>query len=102
MVQLGSVTVCLRFYLTPLLILDDIELEQPVLPEDPDSRPKDFPPLPYKRKPVKQKRRNFSPERQRAIDEEVEKLLKAGIICEVKCPEWLASVVMVRKANGKW
>ncbi|XP_074378441.1 uncharacterized protein LOC141719978 [Apium graveolens] len=54
------------------------------------------------RKPVKQKRRNFSPERQRAIDEEVEKLLKAGIICEVKCPEWLASVVMVRKANGKW
>lgn len=47
MVQLGSVTVCLRFYLTPLLILDDIELEQPVLPEDPDSRPKDFPPLPY-------------------------------------------------------
>ena len=39
------------------------------------------------RKPVKQKRRNFAPERQKAIDEEIEKLLKAGIICEVKYPE---------------
>ncbi|KAL8136225.1 hypothetical protein AgCh_010718 [Apium graveolens] len=38
------------------------------------------------RKPVKQKRRNLAPERQKAIDEEVEKLLKAGIICEVKYP----------------
>ncbi|GKA97321.1 reverse transcriptase domain-containing protein [Tanacetum coccineum] len=28
-------------------ILDDIELEQPVLPEYPDSRPKNFLPLPY-------------------------------------------------------
>ncbi|XP_074336976.1 uncharacterized protein LOC141674152 [Apium graveolens] len=54
------------------------------------------------RKPVKQKRRNFSPERQKAIDEEIEKLLKAGIICEVKYPEWLANIVMVKKANGKW
>ena len=54
------------------------------------------------RKPVKQKRRNFAPERQRAIDEEVEKLLKAGIIKEIKYPEWLANVVMVKKSNGKW
>ncbi|XP_074351318.1 uncharacterized protein LOC141690412 [Apium graveolens] len=54
------------------------------------------------RKPVKQKRRNFAPERQRAIDEEVEKLLKDGIICKVKYLEWLANVVMVKKVNGKW
>nr|XP_017217204.1 PREDICTED: uncharacterized protein LOC108194776 [Daucus carota subsp. sativus] len=55
-----------------------------------------------KKKPVKQKRRNFAPERQRAIDEEVGKLMKADIICEIKYPEWLANVVMVKKANGKW
>ncbi|XP_074350803.1 uncharacterized protein LOC141690090 [Apium graveolens] len=46
------------------------------------------------RKPVKQKRSNFAPERQRAIDEEVEKLLKVGIIKEIKYPEWLVNVVM--------
>ncbi|KAL8120226.1 hypothetical protein AgCh_017389 [Apium graveolens] len=51
------------------------------------------------RKPIKQKRRNFTPERQKAIDEEVEKLLKAGIIYEVKYPEWLANVVKVKKEN---
>nr|XP_017250520.1 PREDICTED: uncharacterized protein LOC108221132 [Daucus carota subsp. sativus] len=55
-----------------------------------------------KKKPVKQKRRNFAPERQKAIDEEVGKLMKADIICEIKYPEWLANVVMVKKANGKW
>ncbi|XP_074378044.1 uncharacterized protein LOC141719566 [Apium graveolens] len=54
------------------------------------------------RKPVKQKRRNFAPERQKAIDEEVEKLLKAGIIKEIKYPEWLANVVMVKKSTDKW
>nr|XP_017227831.1 PREDICTED: uncharacterized protein LOC108203420 [Daucus carota subsp. sativus] len=55
-----------------------------------------------KKKPVKQKRRNFAPERQKAIDEEVGKLMKADIICEIKYLEWLANVVMVKKANGKW
>ena len=44
-----------------------------------------------KKKPVKQKRRNFAPERQKAIDEEVGKLMKADIICEIKYPEWLAN-----------
>ncbi|XP_074337069.1 uncharacterized protein LOC141674249 [Apium graveolens] len=54
------------------------------------------------RKLVKQKRRNLAPERQKAIDEEIEKLLKAGIKCEVKYPKWLENVIMVKKANGKW
>ena len=53
-------------------------------------------------KPVKQKRRNFAPERQKAINEEVGKLLHAGAIREVEYPEWLANVVLVKKANGKW
>ena len=53
-------------------------------------------------KPVKQKRRSFTPERQKAINEEVGKLLQAGAIKEVEYPEWLANVVLVKKANGKW
>ena len=53
-------------------------------------------------KPVKQKRRSFAPERQKAINEEVSKLLQAGAIREVEYPEWLANVVLVKKTNGKW
>ena len=53
-------------------------------------------------KPVKQKRRRFTPERQKAINEEVGKLLQAGAIREVEYPEWLANVALFKKANGKW
>ena len=51
---------------------------------------------------VKQKRRSFAPERQKAINEEVGKLFQAGAIREVEYPEWLANVVLMKKANGKW
>ena len=50
---------------------------------------------------VKQKR-SFSPKRQKAINEEVGKLLQASVIREVEYPEWLANVVLVKKANEKW
>ena len=53
-------------------------------------------------KPVKQKRRSFTPERQKAIKEEIGKILQAGVVREVEYPEWLANVVLVKKANGKW
>ena len=53
-------------------------------------------------KPIKHKRRSFAPERQKAINEEVGKLLQANAIREVEYPEWLATVVLVKKANGKW
>ena len=53
-------------------------------------------------KPVKQKRRSFAPKRQKAIDEEVSKLLQARAIREVDYPDWLVNVVLVKKANGKW
>ena len=53
-------------------------------------------------KPAKQKRRSFAPERQKAINEEVDKLLQTGAIREVEYPEWLANVVLVKKANDKW
>ena len=54
------------------------------------------------RKPVQQRRRAFAPERDQAIVEKVTKLLTAGFIREVYYPDWLANVILVKKANGKW
>ena len=53
-------------------------------------------------KPVKHKRRSFAPKRQKAINEEVSKLLQDRAIREVDYPDWLANVVLVKKANDKW
>ena len=53
-------------------------------------------------KPVKQKRKSFAPERQKVINEEVNKPLQARAIREVDYPDRLANVVLVKKANGKW
>ena len=53
-------------------------------------------------KPVQQKKRVFAPERDNAIKEKVQKLTVAKFIREVYYPDWLANVVIVKKANGKW
>ena len=52
--------------------------------------------------PVRQKKRVFAPERDRAIMEEVRKLQEASFIREVYYLDWLANMVMVKKASGKW
>ena len=52
--------------------------------------------------PIRQKKRVFAQERDKVITEEVRKLLEAGFIQEIYYPDWLANVVMVKKANGKW
>ena len=52
--------------------------------------------------PVRQKKRVFAQERDKAITDEVRKLLEAEFIREVYYSDWLANVVMVKKANGKW
>ena len=44
----------------------------------------------------------FAQEQDKTIAEEVQKLLEADFIREVHYPNWLANVVMVKKANGKW
>ena len=54
-----------------------------------------------KKKPIQQKRRVLSPERNKAVMDEVNKLLATNFIRKVYYPEWLANVVMVKKANGK-
>jgi len=51
---------------------------------------------------VRQRRRKFNEERRHVIKEETKKLLSAGHIREIQYPEWLANVVLVKKANGKW
>ena len=48
------------------------------------------------------KKRVFALERDKAIAEEVRKLLEANFIREVYCLKRLANVVIVKKANGKW
>jgi hypothetical protein len=52
-------------------------------------------------RPVSQKPRRQSVERQDFIRKEVRKLLDAGFIEEVHHPIWLANPVIVPKANGK-
>ena len=52
--------------------------------------------------PIRQKKRVFAQERDKAIAEEVCKLLEADFIKEIYYPEWLANMVMVKKPNGKW
>ena len=51
---------------------------------------------------IHQKKRFFAPERDNAIKEEVQKLITEKFIREVYYLDWLANVVMVKKANGKW
>ena len=46
--------------------------------------------------------RIFAPKHNKAVTEEVKKLLEVDFIREVFYPDWLANVVMVKKSNGKW
>nr|GEX90467.1 reverse transcriptase domain-containing protein [Tanacetum cinerariifolium] len=52
--------------------------------------------------PVRQKKRGQAPERARAIQAEVQKLVEAGIIREVYYHDWLSNPVMVKKHDGSW
>ena len=52
-------------------------------------------------KPVRQKVRRFYLDYHDIIQTEVDNLLRAGFIREVKYPEWLANVVVVSKKGGK-
>ena len=43
----------------------------------------------------------FAPAQNKAVIEEVDKLLTAGLIHEVCYPEWLVNIIMVKKPDGK-
>ncbi|RVW58039.1 hypothetical protein CK203_106958 [Vitis vinifera] len=47
-------------------------------------------------RPVRQRIRRFHPERQRVIQNEIDKLLEAGFIREVSYPDWLENIVVIR------
>jgi len=51
---------------------------------------------------VSQKKRKLGEERRLAAKEKAEKLLDVGFIVEAHFMTWLANVVLVRKASGKW
>ena len=51
---------------------------------------------------VQQRRRVFALEQDQAVRDEVARLLSASFIREVYYPDWLANIVLVKKANGKW
>ena len=52
-------------------------------------------------KPKKQKLRKMADEKVAAVKAEVQRLLDAKVIQEVKYPTWLANTVLVKKKNGK-
>ncbi|GKB04880.1 reverse transcriptase domain-containing protein, partial [Tanacetum coccineum] len=52
--------------------------------------------------PIRQKKRGQAPERNKAIYEEVEKLVNAGIMKEVHYHSWLSNLVMVKKYDDSW
>nr|GEW97164.1 reverse transcriptase domain-containing protein [Tanacetum cinerariifolium] len=52
--------------------------------------------------PVRQKKRGQAPERAKAIQAEVQKLVEAGIMREVYYHDWLSNPNMVKKHNGSW
>ncbi|GJW36874.1 hypothetical protein Tco_0059794 [Tanacetum coccineum] len=52
--------------------------------------------------PVRQKKRSQAPERNNAIQDEVGKLVEAGIMKEVHYYNWLSNLVMVKKHDNSW
>ncbi|GKD97542.1 hypothetical protein Tco_1381439, partial [Tanacetum coccineum] len=52
--------------------------------------------------PVRQKKRGQAPERNKAIQEKVEKLVDARIMKEVYYHSWLSNPVMVKKHDKTW
>nr|GFB00827.1 reverse transcriptase domain-containing protein [Tanacetum cinerariifolium] len=52
--------------------------------------------------PVRQKKRGQAPERAKAIQAKVQKLVEAGIMREVYYHDWLSNPVMVKRHDGSW
>lgn len=53
-------------------------------------------------KPVAQKKRHLARERSEAACKEVQKLVQAHILREVKYHSWIANPVLVKKSDGSW
>ena len=44
----------------------------------------------------------MAPIKAKAVEEEVQKLLKVGAIREAQFPDWISNPVVVKKSNDKW
>ncbi|XP_022042038.1 uncharacterized protein LOC110944696 [Helianthus annuus] len=53
-------------------------------------------------KPIVQQKRSLAPDRSLAACQEVEGIVQAGILQEIKYHSWIANPVMVRKLDGTW
>lgn len=51
---------------------------------------------------VIQKKKTFARQRQPFIQENIQELLKAGIIKQVEYPKWVVNPVIVPKYNSEW
>ena len=51
-------------------------------------------------RPVRQRPRRFAPDQQKTINDEVDHLRKVGFITEVKYPQCLSNIVLIKKLNG--
>nr|GEW68598.1 reverse transcriptase domain-containing protein [Tanacetum cinerariifolium] len=58
--------------------------------------------VPERCSPVRQNKRSQTPERNKAIQKEVEKLVDAGIMKEVHYHSWLSNPFMVKKHDDSW
>jgi hypothetical protein len=52
--------------------------------------------------PIKQKERRYTPERHKAIQLEVNKLLEARFIGPIDYLNWLANPILIEKSDGTW
>lgn len=52
-------------------------------------------------KPMKQKMKRLAPEKNQAINEDVDQLMENKMIQDVQYPGWLANAIVVKKKNGK-
>ncbi|CAA0813225.1 Unknown protein, partial [Striga hermonthica] len=53
-------------------------------------------------RPIVQKRRKMGSDCQKALEEEVKKLINNKFIKEAKYPTWVSNPVLVKKSNGLW
>ncbi|GJS14873.1 reverse transcriptase domain-containing protein [Tanacetum coccineum] len=51
---------------------------------------------------VKQKKRSLALERNEAVRTQVEELVEAGVLREVKYQTWVSNLIIVKKDDGKW
>lgn len=52
--------------------------------------------------PIKQKPCRASSKKAKAIEEEIQKLLKAVTVRKAEFPDWISNQVVVKKHNRKW